>query len=522
MQAGKTDKKNRIKIAGPPGTGKTYTLVEKYLRSEIERGTPQSKILYIGFSNATVDEARKRINQTFPGNEIIISTLHSFGKFHLKLPKDGLLTGNAWTDFATRFGHSDISFDAYRDEDTGVMKYKDVNMQVIEYAKNKCIPIERLGHAAYELGKETQIRNIYRTQQIYQDIESYKRDYHKYEFSDMIKRFVEDDCRPSLCAVFLDEAQDLNPLEWKMFYHIEQLCERSYIAGDDDQAIYAFKGGVASEFINIQGTEDPQINSNRVPKLIHKEAVKILMNIKERLPKQWNPRDEEGEVYHDRQLHNIDFEKENWLILTRKNDQHSPIVQYLEDKNLYFKSNKSKILQPKYLDGWRAWDLLNKGEVIEASFAKKIYKLLRTNKPHNHLKKNFSGGKSLDAVEYVSLKELKDNHGLLIDGDWRQLVMPDTTKMYIEKLLAKGEDLHAEPRIRVSTIHKMKGGESDNLILFTDMSEYIYNQCSKRRSTKDTEHRVFFVAVTRAKKRLYYMQLDPMSPFHYVPGKDLI
>ena len=176
MQAGKTDKKNRIKIAGPPGTGKTYTLVEKYLRSEIERGTPQSKILYIGFSNATVDEARKRINQTFPGNEIIISTLHSFGKFHLKLPKDGLLTGNAWTDFATRFGHSDISFDAYRDEDTGVMKYKDVNMQVIEYAKNKCIPIERLGHAAYELGKETQIRNIYRTQQIYQDIESYKRD----------------------------------------------------------------------------------------------------------------------------------------------------------------------------------------------------------------------------------------------------------------------------------------------------------------------------------------------------------
>ena len=32
----------------------------------------------------------------------------------------------------------------------------------------------------------------------------------------------------------------------------------------------------------------------------------------------------------------------------------------------------------------------------------------------------------------------------------------------------------------------------------------------------------FFVAVTRAKKRLYYMALDPVSRFNYVPGKDII
>ena len=43
-------------------------------------------------------------------------------------------------------------------------------------------------------------------------------------------------------AVFLDEAQDLSPAQWDMFFYIEEHCKRSYIAGDDDQTIYTFQG----------------------------------------------------------------------------------------------------------------------------------------------------------------------------------------------------------------------------------------------------------------------------------------
>ena len=50
-----------------------------------------------------------------------------------------------------------------------------------------------------------------------------------------------DDKHLALDAIFLDEAQDLNPLQWKMFYYIEAQCKRSYIAGDDDQTIYNFQ-----------------------------------------------------------------------------------------------------------------------------------------------------------------------------------------------------------------------------------------------------------------------------------------
>ena len=79
------------------------------------------------------------------------------------------------------------------------------------------------------------------------------------EFSDMITKFVEEDKRLALDAIFLDEAQDLSPLQWDMFFHIEDQCKRSYIAGDDDQTIYGFQGADPSIFINLKGTFDNQI-----------------------------------------------------------------------------------------------------------------------------------------------------------------------------------------------------------------------------------------------------------------------
>ena len=86
--------------------------------------------------------------------------------------------------------------------------------------------------------------DIWLTEQIYaQDLKSYKEQTGMFEYSDMISKFVEEDKCPPLHAVFLDEAQDLSPLQWDMFFYIESKCARSYIAGDDDQTIYTFPRG---------------------------------------------------------------------------------------------------------------------------------------------------------------------------------------------------------------------------------------------------------------------------------------
>ena len=51
-----------------------------------------------------------------------------------------------------------------------------------------------------------------------------------------------------------------------MFFYIESRCDRSYIAGDDDQTIYTFQGADPKVFIDLEGEVDAQIQSRRVPR----------------------------------------------------------------------------------------------------------------------------------------------------------------------------------------------------------------------------------------------------------------
>ena len=48
--------------------------------------------------------------------------------------------------------------------------------------------------------------------------------------------------------------------------------------------------------------------------------------------------------------------------------------------------------------------------------------------------------------------------------------LPETDRAYIVAMLRRGEQFNKEPRISVSTIHGSKGGEADNVVVFTDLS----------------------------------------------------
>jgi superfamily I DNA/RNA helicase len=67
-------------------------------------------------------------------------------------------------------------------------------------------------------------------------------------------------------------------------------------------------------------------------------------------------------------------------------------------------------------------------------------------------------------------------------------------------LLRNGEKITQEPRININTIHGVKGGESDNVLILTDIS---YKTAEAMIVNPDAEHRVWYVAVTRAKKGLH-------------------
>jgi DNA helicase-2/ATP-dependent DNA helicase PcrA len=315
----------------------------------------------------------------------------------------------------------------------------------------------------------------------------------------------------------LDEAQDLNPLQWEMFNYIESRCERSYIAGDDDQTIYTFQGADPNIFINLSGEVDARVESRRCPRVIHRKALDILQHVENRMIKSWLPRDAEGQIFEDQTLDNIDFTKGEWMIIARTNQMLNPIKAHLTTLNLRFQSKTNILLSPELLEAYQVWIRLNQGATVGAEEAKSIYKVLTVEK--DLVKYKFSSGKSLDTVDFVDLDDLMLNHGLLVTGSWEQLNFKEDTKLYIKSLLNNGDDLFKPARIKVSTIHGVKGEECENVVLYTGIEKIIYDSALRN---PDPEHRLFFVGVTRAKENLYIMQPDIEDHYNYIPGDPIL
>jgi superfamily I DNA/RNA helicase len=508
----------RTIIPGPPGTGKTYHLINHYLKKEVEEyKTSTYRIAYITFSNAATNEALKRIGDLFPKLNVKkdfpnVRTMHKMGTKELRInTSERLLKGSKWKAFKN-FSKicSDISFEQGEYEN-GMPAYQGREMKIIEHSRSKKIS---LLDSAIELDYHHFV-NIDFIEQVSADLKSYKEQTGMIEFSDMINEFVKKDKCPPLDVVFLDEAQDLSPLQWDMFFYIESKCKRSYIAGDDDQTIYSFQGADADIFINLEGTLDARTQSRRVPKVVLKKALSILPHITKRREKVWLPRDAEGKVFENYSLENIDFTKGNWMILSITNEMMRPVVEHLNFLNIRFDCKYNDLLPKQLLEAYRVWVRLNQGATVGGEEAMSIYEYLSYDM--GHTKRGFSSGDSLQNIDTVDLDELMLNHGLLISGSWEQLKIKEQSKLYIKKLLESGEDLFKEARIKVSTIHGVKGEQCDNVVLFTDLTKKIYDEAQKN---ADPLHRTFFVGITRTKENLYIMQ--PTEEYYYTIGDPIL
>ena len=379
--------------------------------------------------------------------------------------------------------------------------HQNPHMRIISYARSKKID---LIEAALQLDLHHSV-DLWLTEQINEDLKSYKEQTGMIEFSDMITQFVEEDKRLALDAVFLDEAQDLSPLQWDMFFHIEKQCERSYIAGDDDQTIYGFQGADPNVFINLKGTFDNQVYSHRVPKKIHAKALDILKQIDKRLDKPWEARDEEGTYKENCLLRDFNFKNDDWMILAQTNAQLKEPSQYLNDLNLRYKGGQNELLPTDLLRAYNIWNKLNSGASVSGEDAQHVIKNFLRKKQVKH---GFGEGKLLDKVFTVTLEELQKDHGLLVTGSWEHLHMSDEQKNYIKLLLKNGDDLTTDSKIELSTIHGAKGRECKNVILYIDFGSEDENDFLANEADKDPDkiHRLFFVGVTRAKQNLYIME----------------
>ena len=520
----------RTVIPGPPGTGKTFRLVNHHLENEINvLKTDPKKIIFISYSNAAIEDVHIKHDL------LHIRTMHSLGTRELKINTEKrLLQGKRkWNNFKNQDGHEayrNMSFETKLDA-AGNPQYENNHMRIIQYAKAKKIDLEQ---AAFELSLEQEELDF--THQLNHDLLNYKKKEKMIEFYDMIDLFIKKDMMNNLDseikdieAVFLDEAQDLSPSQFDMFFYIEKHCKRSYIAGDDDQTIYTFQGADPNIFINLEkenlpegwkAEKDEQIQSHRVPRKIHAKALEVLSQIEKRLDKPWEPRKAEGEIFEHYHLDNIDFTEGNWMILAMTNKLLDDIGGHFFRIGMRFNRKGNKILTESVLNSYRTWVRLQKGEVVEGKDAKKMYEEFLRYKDGT-VAHGFSSGDSLEEVEYVSLNELKKDHGLLASGSWEQFKIDEDTKYYMQTLLKKGDDLMSDTKVELSTIHGSKGRECNNVVLYTDYGTEEQRLFLKSaEDNPDGQHRLMFVGITRAKQRLYIMA--PLTTKYYTIGEPIV
>jgi len=114
----------------------------------------------------------------------------------------------------------------------------------------------------------------------------------------------------------------------------------------------------------------------------------------------------------------------------------------------------------------------------------------------------------LEEKDIKDIKEYTGTEKFDLKKDWYEAFqnIEQEDKDYLLNLIEAGEDLSKPARIWTSTIHAIKGGEQDNVILSLDLGDKILKAIKKSQDKEDEEHRVWYVAVTRAKNNLYKLK----------------
>lgn len=457
-----------FKVFGPPGTGKTTHLIN-IAKDYLKLGTPLNKIGYFAFTRKAANEAKDRM--PFDNKKLhYFQTLHSLAFHTLGLKEENVMQPYHYDDLGKMLNLRVHHQDKFNDTETFYLTSDNLYFQLLGRARNKDISFKE----EFDTGDyTTEDIDFDLLKHIEINLDQYKKKNNLIDFNDMIHSFVaqKDKC-PDFDVVFIDEAQDLSPIQWKMFDILKEKSKHIYLAGDDDQAIYSWAGADVDRFIDQECDEEIILDqSRRVPFAIQEVSEVILDKIEgKRKLKKYRPKQEEGLVEKILDVTQVDIHQGKWLILARTGSRLKELAEVLREQGVYYQTKKGK------------------------SFKVGIYKAAR----------NYTRNQMLTEAE---MKEIKEYTGGKEPDSrpWFEAFVnaPHEEISYIKFMLSNGEKLLDDARVRLSTIHAAKGGEEDNVILILDNARKIRRAVLDNKNKRDEEHRVWYVGATRAKKNLY-------------------
>jgi len=300
-------------------------------------------------------------------------------------------------------------------------------------------------------------------------------------------------------VAFIDEAQDLTVQQWEVCRKAFEHADHIRIAGDDWQSIFSFQGASPEKFIEIAETGKiiKLEESYRLPKSVARLAEKIVSTIENKIDKHClTKKEEEGEI---RTFTELDYliplieaeTEDSWYFLLRLNFQVQRVADVLRNNLILFHYSDSFCIPEKYLtrlQKYYKWSTELSAPSDQISFCRK---------------------------HWIQPTE---------EGNWPLWWHTNLiSKPKIREMLRKYEEKYGfaalwsafinKPRILVTTVYKVKGGEADRVVVFTASSRKIEDG---RLTDPDNEARVMYTSVTRAKKAVYFTDLKGNVSSDYI------
>ena len=546
----------KIRIAGPPGTGKTTFLVETFYNSIQDYSI--ADILVISHTRAAANHIRDEILSTKNielyqkkyKKEIFykvtaaksalnenVSTIHKYCKDQLKVSKDNIFEINDYNNLI----NSEPLFNKHTKTKTfkyiqSLLKqhpfFKFFNFARDTVGKTREDLISYHRRLTYEERKEfkytlPELLNLATLYTEYKtDINLHSRVGDVLDFTDMIEYYCERANDPFIKVLIVDEAQDSSVVQRQAEVKMSKNCDFFYKAGDPDQAIFEFSGADPKSFhLEFAKPEVELKEGYRCPRVINEYCKKIIQPIWEKFQYQrvWLPREEldeegkrngivaEGEIYGLNNLKTSPYletlvqklkSTKETFIFTHRAGKADNVLEFLKDQGMPmdFLGETYPFKYPKaQIKNHREFNNFVVGEKLTLSSIKKMFKEI----DFKYLGFKYSED-NMDLINpgsYTIDYFIKNNY-LISDvkktTNFQDINKPVSFKMqnYIKKIVDNDRDLDS-PRIFVANIHKIKGLEYDNVIL---------DQKLTRPESFFTKIRLKFVACSRAKKSLFLIK----------------